>query len=109
MASRYPTSQVLDYCFNPLRIVHNNEVSYVPCGKCDGCLLHKANEWSMRLGSEIEDNELCIFFTLTYNNKYLPTFKFLCLDKKKNGVESHLFTCDHDRNIRFNGKEDVLF
>ena len=108
MASRYPETKVLDYCFNPVRLNVDDEVVYVPCGKCDGCLLHKANEWSMRLGSEIEDNELCIFFTLTYNNKYLPTFKSLCYIKNKNGVESHLFTCDHDRNIRFNGNEDVL-
>ena len=72
MASRYPSTKVLDYCFNPVRLNIDDSVVYVPCGKCDGCLLHKANEWSMRLGAEIEDNTLCIFFTLTYNNKYLP-------------------------------------
>ena len=105
MASRYPTSQVLDYCFNPLRIVHNNHVSFVPCGKCDGCLLHKANEWSMRLGVEIEDCPFPIFFTLTYTNKYLPTFRFVGYDKKDFNFK--LFSCLHEDNLRFNGKEDV--
>ena len=51
MASRYPETRVLDYCMSPVRLVVDNEVIYVPCGKCDGCRLHKANEWSMRLST----------------------------------------------------------
>lgn len=106
MSSRFPSTKVLDYCYNPVRLVVDNSVVFVPCGKCDGCLLHKANEWSIRLGSEIEDNVLSIFFTLTYNNKYLPT-----MVQNDRDVYSNLelfWTSYHDRNIRFNGKEDVL-
>lgn len=106
MASRYPTSSSLDYCFNPLRIVHNNVVSYVPCGKCDGCLLHKANEWSMRLGCEIEATPFPIFYTLTYSNKYLPTARFVGYNKEDFNFK--LFSCSHAKNIRFDGKKDVL-
>ena len=106
MASRYPSTKVLDYCFNPLRLIIDGSVVFVPCGKCDGCLLHKANEWSMRLGAEIEDNTLCIFFTLTYNNKYLPTM-IKTFEIDGNSLDE-FWTCHHDRNIRFNGKEDVL-
>lgn len=103
MASRYPSTKVLDYCYNPVRVVIDSDVCYVPCGKCDGCLLHKANSWSMRLGSEIEENRLALFFTLTYSNFYLPTFVY----SHTVGLND-VFTCHHDRNIRWNGKENVL-
>lgn len=105
MASRYPSTKVLDYCYNPVRLVVDNSVVYVPCGKCDGCVLHKANEWSMRLGAEIEDNIYSIFFTLTYSNKYLPT---MVLDSELSDPLQNFWTVNHNRNIRFNGKEDVL-
>ena len=108
MASRYPTTKVLDYCLHPVRLVVDTDVVYVPCGKCDGCLLHKANEWSMRLGSEIEDNQLAIFFTLTYSNKYLPTFVFHGLDIDHVSPQK-VFTCYHERNIRCTRKPDGSF
>ena len=72
MASRFPSTKVATYCFNPVHVVDNDKDLLVPCGKCDGCLLHKANEWSMRLVNEIESNTFSIFFTLTYDNYYLP-------------------------------------
>ena len=73
MRSRWPEHKNLDYCFNPLRIeVRENEFEYVPCGKCDGCVLHKANDWAMRLANEIEDARYSIFATFTYMNDYLP-------------------------------------
>ena len=105
MASRYPTAKVLDYCYNPLRLVIDGSVVFVPCGKCDGCLLHKANEWSMRLGAEIEDNTLCIFFTLTYSNKYLPTM--VLQDDVVTTKMNRFWSAHHEKNIRFNGKEDI--
>ena len=49
-----------------------NKDIIVPCGKCDGCRLHKANEWMLRVANEIESSTYSIFFTLTYSNKYLP-------------------------------------
>lgn len=107
MASRYPTTKVLDYCLNPVRLVRDNEVLYVPCGKCNGCLLHKANKWSMRLGSEIEDNKFAIFYTLTYSNKYLPTFRLIGKDYD-DVYRFDVYTCHHSHNIRFDGVKDVL-
>lgn len=104
MASRYPTTRVLDYCLHPVRLVQDSEVIYVPCGKCDGCLLHKANEWSMRVGCEIENCPFPMFFTLTYNNKYLPTLRYVNLSVN---VGYSLFSSSHSENIRFNGVEDV--
>lgn len=75
MASRYPESQVLDYCSTPILISKNGVSNYVPCGHCSGCLLHSSNLWSQRLSKEIEDSAYSIFFTLTYNNEYLPKLK----------------------------------
>lgn len=120
MASRYPTTKVLDYCYNPVRLVlDDHQVQYVPCGKCDGCKLHSANEWSMRLGSEIEDNLLAIFFTLTYDNHFLPTFRKVGKDRKDkllfddqsgeilNRLDN-VFTCRHRHNWRFAGNRCTL-
>jgi hypothetical protein len=102
VASRYPQSAHFDYCFHPVHVVKDGRDLLVPCGKCDGCLLHKANEWSMRVGCEVEATPFSIFFTLTYNNKYVPTLKRTQISKNR-----FLYTSSHDRNIRFNGVTDV--
>lgn len=107
MASRYPSVRTLDYCLSPVSIYIDGERLQVPCGKCNGCLLHKANEWSMRVGCEIEATRFPYFFTLTYNNKYLPTF-ILKERVLKNGFYYKVWTCNHDKNIRFDSKKDVL-
>lgn len=111
MASRTPVSEHFDYCYHPVHVIDDNKDIIVPCGKCAGCLLHQANVWSMRVGCEIESTPNSIFFTLTYSNKYLPTFKFIPRGSfSQNGaqVEYGIYTSHHDLNVRFNGKEDVL-
>lgn len=75
MSSRYPTTKVFDYCLHPVHIKDEFRDVFVPCGVCNGCLLHNANEWSMRVGTEIESSKSSIFFTLTYSNDYLPILK----------------------------------
>lgn len=98
MDSRYTSINVIDYCFHPLRIFKDGRDIIVPCGKCDGCLLHSANEWSMRCGMEIESSPSTIFGTLTYNNKYIPKL-----------VKSGFYWfSDNKINVRFNGSSDVL-
>ena len=102
MASRYPETKVVDYCFHPLHVVKDDKDIIVPCGKCDGCLLHKANEWSMRCGMEIDDSVSSIFGTLTYSNKYLPKLYPICGD----GGDV-VWISDHKENIRFDSVKDV--
>lgn len=104
MGSRIPSYKVVDYCFNPIHVYDKDmdKDIIVPCGKCDGCLLHKANEWSMRCGMEIEDTPATIFGTLTYDNKYLP--KLYPLRNVQNVV---LWTSYHKENVRFNSVCDV--
>lgn len=101
--SRYISTSHFDYCFTPIKVFHHGEQYVVPCGKCDGCLLHKANVWSTRLGNELDSSLCSLFLTLTYNNKYLPT---LVPRKQFNGSWSWI--SDHAENIRYDGKRDKL-
>lgn len=101
MGVRYSNYKVVDYCYNPRYMMKDGVEMVVPCCRCNGCLLHKANEWSMRVASEIEHNPYSIFFTLTYSNKYLPTLKRQQVDDKV------FWTSSHDDNIRFDTKRDV--
>lgn len=98
MASRCTDTKLFDYCVSPRVIWQNGERRVVPCGKCDGCLLHKANSWSMRLRNELDYMPYAIWFTLTYNDKYLPNLRF---------YDDGLLQSDHDGNIRFDGIKDV--
>lgn len=112
MASRIPCTHVIDYCFHPIHVVDENKDLFVPCGKCDGCLLHRANEWSMRVGMECEATPFSIFCTLTYDNKYLPKLKVIkrvddLSSSKYKASSYYVLTSDNDLNIRFNGVEDV--
>lgn len=44
----------------------------VPCGKCIGCLLDKANDWATRAYAESTLWKNNCFITLTYNDENLP-------------------------------------
>lgn len=99
MAGRYSQYRQLDYCFSP-RLVHPNEETevLVPCGKCEGCRLHAANVWSQRVSLEIDNNPYSVFFTLTYNNIYIP---------KLIEISDGIYTSCHPANIRFNSVKNV--
>lgn len=102
MAGRYASSFHMDFCYNPVCLSKNGRIFYVPCGKCNGCLLQKSNSLSMRLGDDIESYKFNIFFTLTYNNYYVPKLRF----EFDGDCEYHYFSAAG--NVRFNGKRDVL-
>lgn len=107
MRSRFPTVQTFDFCYKPVRISKNGIVMYVPCGKCNGCLLRKANTWSFRLGDEIENSSRSIFFTLTYNNHYVPKLKVSPDPDPENGMY-HYYTFKDNYRFVCNGKPNVL-
>lgn len=103
MASRYPIIENSDYCFYPRNIIKEDGTRLrVPCGRCNGCLLHRANIWAMRLGNEIESVGNAIFTTFTYSNKYLPK-----LYRCEVGLGVYQWFSDHPDNIRFDGVKDV--
>ncbi len=62
----------LAFADNPKRRKHFTEQLRVPCGKCIGCLLDKANDWATRCYCEIQGWEDNCFITLTYNDKHIP-------------------------------------
>lgn len=101
--TRYSSVRPLDFCEHPIRVLKDGQYIHVPCGKCNGCLLHKANHWSQRVSSEIENTPFSIFFTLTYDNFYLPTL-VPCSDS----FGTYLLVSDHLGNVRWNGSKDVL-
>lgn len=42
------------------------------CGKCPTCLQSKAASRSARIRNNIRDGQVCLFVTLTYQNKFVP-------------------------------------
>lgn len=62
-------------CFRPISIdnPHGSGKISVPCGKCEACLQNDCNEWYVRLIEEEKSHDVpAIFFTLTYDDTYLP-------------------------------------
>lgn len=104
MASRYVSTKVLNKCLSPITVYHDGDKFVVPCGRCDACLLQKANDWSQRVGAEIENNHYSIFFTLTYDNFYVP--KLRPYPTNVDGVFE--YRSNHPDNVRYDGKKDVL-
>lgn len=49
----------------------------IPCGKCIGCLLDKANDWATRCWAEMQNWTKGCFVTLTYDDEHLPDNKQL--------------------------------
>ena len=96
MASRFPKLSGFDYCLNPLHIVQDEKDVIVPCGKCDGCRIHSANEWSLRLSAEIDSNPYSVFCTYTYSNDFLPT-----LEPYVESLGTVVWNSQHCHNWRF--------
>lgn len=44
----------------------------LPCGRCVGCKVARAQEWATRVMHEARDHESSIFATLTYSPEHLP-------------------------------------
>lgn len=61
-------------CEHP-RVITNpytQERVSVPCGKCSTCRNARAFKWITRLELERSSHPYCVFFTLTYKDKYVP-------------------------------------
>lgn len=62
----------LDFTNAPKIRKHHIEHLRVPCGKCIGCMLDKANDWATRCYCETKGWTNNCFITLTYNDENLP-------------------------------------
>ena len=49
-----------------------NKHILISCGRCDECLQQKANMNALRIKNHSQSGTLCLFVTLTYDNKYIP-------------------------------------
>lgn len=64
----------LQSCQHP-KIIYNpylDDMVSVPCGECDACLVNKSSALVSRLESQRLNSVYCVFFTLTYEDTYLP-------------------------------------
>lgn len=72
------------YIYNKYLKTHQ----FVSCGKCPSCQSHRADQLKMRLQLEARAWKHVIFFTLTYNDKYLPYIDVpACLNAEVLGEE----------------------
>ena len=64
-------------CESPRTITNKStgEILKVGCGCCSACLSTLADKRALLCSVQEEDYKYCLFFTLTYSNGYLPTFK----------------------------------
>jgi len=59
--------------FNPLRAHQTaDDPLELPCGKCMGCRLERARQWSIRIMHETQMHGPSSFVTLTYDDEHLP-------------------------------------
>jgi len=70
-----------------------------PCGRCIGCQLRRAREWSIRCMHESRSFENNCFLTLTYDDEHLP---------ERNSIEPYDFQCFMKR-LRFKVKRKLRY
>lgn len=49
-----------------------SECIWLPCGKCEGCLIERSRQWASRCIKESQNYPENCFLTLTYDNNHLP-------------------------------------
>lgn len=62
----------------------------VRCGKCEGCLKSKINDWAFRLEQEAKRSLHVHFVTLTYSPAYVPLTETLLHTLKKTDVQKFI-------------------
>lgn len=62
-------------CTNHIQVINKRtgRLQYVKCGHCKSCLQEKANKRTARIRNhEQTTGRICLFVTLTYDNKFVP-------------------------------------
>lgn len=87
------------------------EWDYLPCGKCEGCQIDKANQWATRACLEAQNWPINCFLTLTYNNDSIAKKRTLIkadlqkfwkrLRKTEKGVGSRIWKSKIEHPIRY--------
>lgn len=69
---RSPTTGRYGIVFNSNKALIEGSSFAVPCGKCIGCRLDKAYQWSARCLHESRMHAQSVFITLTYDQQHVP-------------------------------------
>lgn len=107
-------------CYNPrtiknpskhFDIEHDKVFLTVPCGQCGDCRNNKRTSYQVRCFYEWQHAKLlggyCLFVTLTYNDKHLPTlFGFPCFDYKD--IQDFFKRCRKTLSYKYNIKSDAF-
>lgn len=64
--------------FSPRSTYTDIDGLFIPCGKCEGCLLARSFQWSLRCVCETYSHSESYFLTLTYDEEHLPEGRNLC-------------------------------
>jgi len=60
-------------CSNPMPLKQESgEIITVPCGRCMPCRVNHAQEWALRIETEMKDCYSAYFITLTYDDAQIP-------------------------------------
>lgn len=57
---------------NPIKAINSQDPMTLPCGRCNGCLQDRKEQWALRCYHESQMHEYNSFITLTYSNEHLP-------------------------------------
>jgi len=69
----------------------------LPCGKCVGCRLRRAQSWALRCFHELQLHDDSVFLTLTYDDEHLPGDRSL----RYSDVQSFFRRLRHSGSFRF--------
>lgn len=61
--------------YNEVDPIYRHRFMQINCGRCLGCRLERAKEWSRRCMLEAQFYPFNYFVTLTYNDEFLPPYK----------------------------------
>lgn len=58
--------------FNPVKALIEGSSIKLPCGRCHGCRMDRAQDWATRCLHEAQMHERNCFLTLSYSNEHVP-------------------------------------
>lgn len=68
--------QICNYTDDVLDKFPPEDLKLIPCGKCIGCRLQYAKDWSNRLLMELQCHDAAWFFTATYDDEHIPLTEY---------------------------------
>lgn len=71
-AYRTPHGSDSALTFSPLKALNSTHPILLPCQRCVGCRIAKAESWAIRSVHEAKMHKQNSFITLTYSNEHLP-------------------------------------